>query len=52
MWQVAGERAATVAISAHTGAGVDELLQHIEERLAGGMSTVQCLVPYPQVSGC
>lgn len=47
--QVAAERPNTLAISARTGANVDDLLLHIEDRLVGGMNKVQCLVPYAQV---
>ena len=47
--QVAAERAATVAVSARSGAGLEDLLQLVEDRLAGDMASVQCLVPYAQV---
>ena len=47
--KVAGERPNTLAISARTGANVPDLLLHIEDRLAGGMSSIQCLVPYAKV---
>ena len=47
--KVAAERANTLAISARTGTNTDDLLVHIEDRLAGGMLKVQCLVPYAQV---
>ena len=46
---MAAERASTLAISARSGAGLEELLLHIEDRLAGDMANVHCLVPYAQV---
>ncbi len=47
---MAGGRQSVVCVSAHTGQGVDELLNVIEEQLKASMEFVHLLIPFSKAS--
>lgn len=48
--EIASKRPNTVAISAQTGEGIDQLLEVIEDQLSKQLTDVHCLVPYSKVN--
>ena len=44
--EIAARRPNTVAISAATGEGIDQLMEVIEEQLSKQLTDIHCLVPY------
>lgn len=47
--EIAAKRPNTVAISAVTGEGIEQLLELIEDQLSKQLTDIHCLVPYSKV---